>query len=513
MKRSTTYQNRTRSLGLVMRALALICATSWTITAMAQGTLQSNNFSLPTGGFSAGMGQMSSSNFQLSGVLGTNIAGNSSSASFQLSSGFIAAAFGVSTISPGNFACTVGAGGSVNCGSTVPDSNITGYSVSCVGNVSNFNLNQNFAGTRFILSSLPVGQRYTCTVVAQLSGGGSKPAAIIQLAPQLTPLSSRAVFDFDGNGISHVLVRGTSATGAINPATGLQVVGDSSLIGRFDGQRFNFTDAGDVGTSWNVLGGADFIGKGATALLSRNDATNVRVDLTLPPINGTVLRNAKLDWIVEAVGDLDGDGKADILWRYIKPGTDDSGVTFAWFMDGDANVTPNVIRVSEVKHRGGAPLSWSLIGITDLDGDGLGDIVWQTPTGQLRALMGRPGRIWSNQPIANLAAGYSPIRLGDFDGNGRGEILLGDGQGRLKLWVMNGATITRQIDLTNVDPTWKYYAAGDFDGNGTMDIVWVKPNGTLAVWLFGRDSEGNAGRVSLIDNAGTAPTGYVSVEP
>ena len=39
------------------------------------------------------------------------------------------------------------------------------------------------------------------------------------------------------------------------------------------------------------------------------------------------------DWKVDGTGDFDGDGKADIVWRYY--GTVDApGTTIIWYMDG-----------------------------------------------------------------------------------------------------------------------------------------------------------------------------------
>jgi trimeric autotransporter adhesin len=178
-----------------------------------------------------------------------------------------------------------------------------------------------------------------------------------------------------------------------------------------------------------------------------------------------------------AVGDLDGDGKADILWRYTKPGTNDSCVTFAWFMDGNGSM----VRVNDVKHRGGAPLSWNVIGIVDLNGDNLGDIVWVSPTNQVRALMGQAGRTWMNQAIGQLPQGFGMMKLGDMYGDGKADIVMGYTNGNVKVWLMDGTTIKREWDLPTTDKRWQFYAAGDLDGNGTMDIAWLTPDGSLAL--------------------------------
>jgi trimeric autotransporter adhesin len=407
-------------------------------------------------------------------------------------------------------ACVIKPAGGITCGFApgtpgapgLNTSTITGYQISCANPNGVVIASQSSTGSALNLPTLPVGSIYTCTVTAMSSVGSSNPA-VIRLAPKGTPLANRAEFDFDGLGFAAVLVRGFSSTEGSKATTA------TSQVGRWDGTKLTFTTIADVGADWNVLGLGDITSTGKSALISRNAAANVRIDLNLPPTattSGIIVRDARLDWVVEAVGDLDGDGKADILWRYIKPGTNDSGVTFAWFMDG----TETTVNVNEVKHRGGAPLSWSLAGIIDLNGDKLGDIVWVSPTNQVRALMGQTGRTWSNQLIGQLPVGYSILKLGDVDGDGKADIVMRDSDGNVKVWLMNGSTIRSAIDLPTTDKRWQFYAAGDFDGNGTMDIVWLTPDGSLTLWLV---NPTNVAFPTIVPNAGTAPAGLVPIEP
>ncbi|MCA3763613.1 MAG: fibronectin type III domain-containing protein, partial [Cutibacterium sp.] len=390
------------------------------------------------------------------------------------------------TLDASNVACIIRPGGTVRCtvtGSTsgsngTPTAAITGYQVYCRDTSAGFTFNQTYTGGNFTLPALPLGQIYSCQVTATSSSGPSNPVNL-QLAPQNIPLALRGQFDVDGRGFASILLRGVLP--GTTETDGTVKAGAAAMqVGRWDGAKFVFTTITDVGVDWAVLGVGDVTGTGTSSLISRNLASNVRIDLTMPPVNGSVVRNAKSDWIVEAVSDLDGDGKADILWRYIKPGTDDSGVTFAWFMGG----SETTVNVNEVKHRGGAPLSWNLVGAIDLDGDQRGDIVWVSPTGQIRALMGQAGRTWVNRLVGQLPAGYSIMKLGDVDGDGKGDIVLRDTEGNVKVWLMDGVIVKREWDLPTTDKRWQFYAAGDFDGNGTMDLVWVRPDGTLVAWLI-----------------------------
>jgi len=364
------------------------------------------------------------------------------------------------------------------------------------------------------LTGLPAGI-YLCTATAQADGASSDASNASRVALKGKPLSMRNEFDADGSGFAEIYLRGSLPA----PAGSDAATTTASMIGRYDASesRFVFAATADLGASWNLLGAGDLTGSNTSGLVSRDDNANVRFDPGLPPANGIVLRKALPDWTVEAVVDLDGDGKADILWRYIKPGTDDSGVVFAWYMGDGKPYDPAAsagdsatIAVNEIKRRGGAPLSWELIGAIDIDGDGRADLIWQSPANDLRALIGTAGRNWTNQLIGQVPAGYSVVRLGDVDGDGRGDMLFRDAAGHVKLWLMNGVAIQRAIDLPDIGAAWTFYAAGDFNGDGTMDIVWKKPDGTLVLWLIRADA---VDQPAVVDAAGVAPTGLVVVEP
>jgi hypothetical protein len=402
----------------------------------------------------------------------------------------------------GTVSCNIASGGSGSGNSNT--SPVTSYQINCTDANGALVATQTTTGTSLALPPLPTGKAYSCQVVAT-STNGSSPPVTIRVAPQQIPLSNRGQLDFDGSGFANILLRGF-APSSNNPDGTIKAASATAQVARWDGTKFTFTTVEDVGGDWSVLGAGDVTGTGTSALISRNLASNVRIDLTMPPVNGSVVRNAKPEWVAEAVGDLDGDGKADILWRYIKPGTDDSGVTFAWFMGG----SETTVNVNEVKYRGGAPLSWNLIGIIDLDGDRRGDIVWVSPTGQIRALMGQPGRTWVNTFVAQLPTGYTILKLGDVDGDGKGDIVLRDTNGYVKVWRMDGVIVKREWDLPTTDKRWQFYGAGDFDGNGTMDLVWVQPDGTLVAWLI---NPTNVPFPTVFPDAGRAPTGLVPVEP
>ncbi len=409
---------------------------------------------------------------------------------------------------PTNLACAISIGTDVNCSFTgsqaVSGVTLAGYQLICSDPVGNA-LSRTFSGLTILLQTVPTERIYTCQALALSTVGPSLPSASARFIVHTIPISKRQMVDVDGDGFADILIRPPATVGnnTPNPAVGLQV-------GRWNGSAISFTPVLDLGAGWNILGLGDFTGIGKTGIVSRDATGQVRVDLSIPTVGATIARSTKLDWTVEAVGDFDGDGKSDILWRYLKPGTNDSGVTFAWFMEGTTIISTANVNVNEVKHRGGAPLSWNLVGTTDLDADGLADIVWVSPANDIRALMGKGGRTWSNQKIGVVPPGYVLFKLGDINGDGKGDLLFRNAQGNVKAWLMDGITVLAEIDLPTTQADWTFFASGDFDGNNTMDIVWQKSDGTLVVWLMNSNAPTAP---SIFNNAGAVPAGYVNVEP
>ena len=77
---------------------------------------------------------------------------------------------------------------------------------------------------------------------------------------------------------------------------------------------------------------------------------------------------ADLAWQVAGVGDFDGDGRADILWRNASTG----GNTY-WKGGNSAN---------QVGVSGVTGSAWKIVAVADYNGDGRADVFWRnTGTG------------------------------------------------------------------------------------------------------------------------------------
>ncbi len=363
-----------------------------------------------------------------------------------------------------------------------------------------------------------------CTVRASQAGNTNFNAAppvsnSVTVLPPI-PLAKRGGVDIDGDGRGEIFVRnaaGLAQIGRLNTTTG----------------QFVFTPASDPGTNFRYVGLFDFAGNGRSDLafqdVTQGEFGEVFVLNEFVPGVPTLLRTVKRVWDVQAVGDLDGDGFGDLVWRYLgftpeRPGV--TGVSYIWFSNGVGG--PPVVR-----KRGGAPLNWQLLGAADLDGNGAADMVYVSPDNQVRVLMATAQRTCANFVAGAIPTGFTAIKLADFSGNGRAQILIRNATtGAVQLHSLDATgivlpqftadpddpnasctatTVPIGNSLTNLpatDPTITFYAADDFDGDGRFDIVWRTSTGTLVTWKM----TGTATPI-INNNAGTAPAGFQPTAP
>jgi hypothetical protein len=224
--------------------------------------------------------------------------------------------------------------------------------------------------------------------------------------------------------------------------------------------------------NWRVVGLGDFDGDGRTDILWRNASTGENY---IYPMDGSAIKSsegyirrvADKNWQVVGVGDFDGDGKSDILWRNAV-----TGENYIYFMDG------LTIRPSEGYLRTVADLSWQVAGIGDFDGDGKSDILWRNTSSGQNYFYPMDGR--TIQPSEGFLRTVADLNwkiagVGDFDGDGKSDIVWRNAtNGQNYIYPMDGRTIkpSEGYIRTVSDLAWQIVAVGDYDGDGKSDVLW-----------------------------------------
>ena len=193
------------------------------------------------------------------------------------------------------------------------------------------------------------------------------------------------------------------------------------------------------------------------------------------------------DWKVAGNGDFDGDARADILWR------NDNGRITTWRSTGNG-----FDGATGVDYFVGA--DWKVGSIGDFTGDGLADILWRNDSGRI-TMWRAAGGGFDGATGVDYAIGteWKIAGTGDFTGDGREDILWRNDNGRITIWAgsragFDGAT---RIDY-QLTADWKVAGVADFNGDGHDDILWRNDDGQLTEWFATANGGFAAGSFSLM---------------
>jgi hypothetical protein len=238
---------------------------------------------------------------------------------------------------------------------------------------------------------------------------------------------------------------------------------------------------------------ADFSGDGRSDILWRNSASGENYlypmdGTTILPAEGYLRTVADLNWQVAGVGDFDGDGRADVLWRNAS-----TGENYVYFMNGLSIVNEGYVRTVPVP-------DWQVAGVGDFDGDGKSDILWRSSSTGENYVFLMNGLLIVNEDYVRSVPdlNWQVAGVGDFDGDGRADVLWRNAaSGDNYLYFMNGVSIANEAYVRTVPvPDWQIKGVGDLDGDGRADIVW-------------RNAASGENYVFLMNGTGIAGEGYL----
>jgi sRNA-binding regulator protein Hfq len=247
------------------------------------------------------------------------------------------------------------------------------------------------------------------------------------------------VGDFNGDGKSDFVIRrATDGVVGIVLMDGLNIVAAQQV--------------GAIGTEWQFVGTGDFNGDGKSDLLFFKRSTR---EVAIILMNGfTVLAGQVAFALTEGleivgIGDFNADGRADIVARH-----QTDGRVFLLLVDG-FTLLSGLDLISQ-KAVGTVGLEWTFSGVGDLNGDGRPDLVFRRGDGML-ALYQIGGTLPTVQAAALLGPigiEWKLVGVGDLDGDGKADLVFRRTDGALLIYRMNGFTILDAQIIGTVGTEW-----------------------------------------------------------
>ncbi len=204
--------------------------------------------------------------------------------------------------------------------------------------------------------------------------------------------------------------------------------------------------------NWNVVGTGDTNKDGIADIFWRNSVTGQDVCWQMNGqggiLKGVTLRTVEdTTWNIVGVGDVNGDGEQDLLWR-----NPTNGINVWWLMQGLEYKESRIITPLDPVNK-----DWEIKGVGDVDQDGQLDIFWSNRTTKQMVWWVMDGlqnssRSFSIEPDSG---GGTAIGTADFNNDKLPDIVLRNNKtGEASLLLMDRAVTLDRYSIATIDLAW-----------------------------------------------------------
>ena len=283
----------------------------------------------------------------------------------------------------------------------------------------------------------------------------------------------------------------------------------------------NFTVVTDKGTTLGTVSVGGTLNSGGTyyTLKLASNALSLTVSENAPPPAAST------------PGDLNADGRADIVMTITQTTHPDCGATGAWLIRADqtaewgdlstrnegweifgtgvttagkstndvyikstgnvvgAWVTDNSGKVAGWATVGEFDASTEILGLGDFNGDGKTDLLLRNTNGAVGCHL-TDGTGWNY--FGSLGNEWTVCAVGDLNGDGRDDVVLKHDAGFAGSWLTQADCTMAWADLDTLPDGFSIVGCGDFNGDGTSDVLlkngnyygaWIVQNGNAKSWM------------------------------
>lgn len=192
-------------------------------------------------------------------------------------------------------------------------------------------------------------------------------------------------------------------------------------------------------------------------------------------------------WESLGIGDITGDGKTDVLWRW-----KDTGELYAWCSESDIGDNGNDYIYNTVDNNTlWMTDDWHYIGTGDVNGDGETEMLFQhlgttdiaasrwvaaltlkvddyNGSRKMQLEMGANGKLTE---IAWVSEDYTFAGTGDVNADGKDDILWKNASGNLVYTDSSQIGTSVRTEITSIESGWDFAGIGDFNGDGYDDVL------------------------------------------